>query len=266
MSETQTLQDLALHRLPLGGVHVIDGHCHLGPNSEFFQPGNDAATMVRTMDRIGIDQSCVFSTLAIGVDVHAGNTMSLDAAREFPDRILAYVVPDPHQPDRVEDEVRRCLDEGARGIKFHTLRHAYPFEGPAYAPALAIADEQRLPLISHGVGTPEVLRRTARAYPNAHIIVAHIGAGGLGAQWDALHHVAAEEPNVYLDLASSGAVFGAFADVVQRAGAHKLTYGSDSPYMCATYQIGRVLFAPIAEDDKRRILGANLAALLATRR
>jgi hypothetical protein len=36
--------------------------------------------------------------------------------------------------------------------------------------------------------------------------------------------------------------------------------------MCPTHQIGRVLLAPIAEEDKRRILGSNLAALLETRR
>jgi len=36
--------------------------------------------------------------------------------------------------------------------------------------------------------------------------------------------------------------------------------------MCASYQIGRVLLAPIAEASRRRILGETLAGLLATRR
>jgi predicted TIM-barrel fold metal-dependent hydrolase len=259
-----SLAESALAGLPLTGVQVIDGHCHLGPHAGFFQPGNDAAALVRTMDRIGIDQACVFSTLAITSDMRGGNDLSLAAARAFPDRLLAYVVPDPHRPEELQNEVQRCFDAGARGIKFHTGVHKYPFDGPAYTVGLAFADAHRLPLISHGVGSADTLRRTARAYPGAHIIVAHAGAGGGGGA--AILTVAVEEPNVYLDLASSGCPFGAFAEVVQKVGAAKLHYGSDFPWMCPTHQIGRVLLAPIAEEHKRRILGANLAALLATRR
>ena len=49
-------------------------------------------------------------------------------------------------------------------------------------------------------------------------------------------------------------------------GTRKLVYGSDIPVVCATYQIGRVLLAPIPEEDQRRILGGTRSALLATRR
>ena len=78
--------------------------------------------------------------------------------------------------------------------------------------------------------------------------------------------LAQQEPNVYLDLSSSVGKFGAFAALVNEIGSHKLIYGSDAPVICFTFQIGRVLFAPIAEGDKRMILGTNMAGLLATRR
>jgi uncharacterized protein len=84
-----SLAEAALAGLPLTDVLVVDGHCHLGPHAGFFQPGNDAASLVRTMDRIGIDQACVFSTLAITTDMRGGNDLSLAAARQFPDRLLA---------------------------------------------------------------------------------------------------------------------------------------------------------------------------------
>ncbi len=261
-----TLREHVLRGLPLDGALVIDGHCHLGAYSGFYQPNNAAADLVRTMDRIGIDQACVFSTLAITTDMRRGNDLSLAAARAFPDRLLAYVVPDPNRSDQVPGELQRCFDAGARGIKFHTQLHGYPFDGAAYQPAFAFADTHRLPLISHGVGSPDTLRQVARAHPHAHFIVAHAGAGGSGRGGDALLQVAAEEPNVYLDLASSTAPFGAFAGVVHQVGAGKLLYGSDVPWMCFTHQIGRVLLAPISEVEKRCILGSNLAALLRTRR
>lgn len=54
--------------------------------------------------------------------------------------------------------------------------------------------------------------------------------------------------------------------VVEAVGPGKLLYGCDAPWMCCTHQVGRVLFAPLPDDAKRRILGENMTALLATRR
>jgi predicted TIM-barrel fold metal-dependent hydrolase len=264
---SQALRDRALRGLPLKGVHVVDGHCHLGPHDGFYQPANDAAGLVRTLDRIGIARACVFPTLGVHLDSRRGNDLALAAARAFPGRLLPYVVADPHRTRaESEAELERCFAAGARGIKLHTQVAAYPFDGPGYEPAVAFADRHRLPLISHGVGTADALRRTARAFPNAHLVVAHAGASPPppGAA-DGVHRVAVEEPNVYLDLASSVGRFGAFAAVVALVGSSKLLYGSDMPWMCASYQIGRVLLAPIRDEDKRRILGGTLSTLLATR-
>jgi predicted TIM-barrel fold metal-dependent hydrolase len=264
--EAPSLRERALAGLPLVGFPVVDAHCHLGAHPLTFLPRNAAEGLVRTLDRIGITQACVFSTLATRLDARGGNTLSLAAARAFPDRLLAYALVDPYRSEHeTRAELQRCFDEGIRGIKLHTGLSEYPFDGPGYAPAFAFAHEHRLPLISHGVGTPETLRRVARAHPHAHLIVAHAGGGGAAFRPGGYYQVAAEEPNVYLDTASSTGGFGVFAAVARAAGARKLVYGSDMPVVCATYQIGRVLLAPIPEDDKRRILGGTLAALLATR-
>jgi predicted TIM-barrel fold metal-dependent hydrolase len=244
---------------------IIDGHCHLGPHAGFFQPRNGAGALLRTMDRIGIDRACVFASLAVRVDMRGGNDLSLAAAARHPDRFLAYAVVDPHRGDEIEAELARCFDRGARGIKLHTQLAGYPFDGPAYERAFAFADEHRLPLISHGVGSATALRRIARAYPNAHFVVAHAGAALVGAD-ASLATAAAEVSNVYLDTASSTAPFGAFAAVVRLVGAAKLTFGTDAPLTSPAYQVGRIALAPLSEADQRRILGGNLAALLATRR
>jgi len=67
-------------------------------------------------------------------------------------------------------------------------------------------------------------------------------------------------------VTSSVARFGAFVASVRAAGAGKHVFGSDMPWMCQSYQIGRVVLAPIPDDDKRRILGGTMAGLLTTRR
>jgi len=261
-----SLRERALRGQTLSDLPVVDNHCHIGPFAGFYQPFADADSMVRTMDRIGVARACVFSTLAVTSDMRGGNDLSLAAARAHPDRLLAYAAPDPNRPEEVEGELRRCLDAGAVGIKFHTQLHNYPFDGPNYESAFALADRHRLPLISHGVGSAETLRRVARAYPNVHFIVAHAAARGAWPIVEPTLRVAVEEPNVYLDLASSVARFGEFAAVVRAVGAGKLLWGSDHLWMCPTHQIGRVLLCPIAEEEKLLILGGNMARILATRR
>lgn len=264
-SASLTLREAALRGEPLTGTFVVNNHSHLGMYYGFAQPAPDADSLVRTMDRVGIDQTCVFSSLAITADMRAGNDMNLAAARRHPDRLLAYAVPDPNLAGQVRDELQRCVDAGARGFKFHTSLHEYPFAGPAYVPAFELADRHRLPLISHGVDSPDVLRRTARAYPNAHFIVAHLGAGRRHPEADANYDVAIEEPNVYLDTAGSVAPYGIFAQLVAHVGAGKILYGDDFPWMCPTHQIGRILLAPISDDEKKQILGGAMRRLLSTR-
>ena len=264
-SKNMTLREAALRGVPLTDTFIVNNHSHLGLYYGFAQPNPDADSLVRTMDRVGIDQSCVFSSLAITADMRTGNDKNLEAARQHPGRLLAYAVPDPNLSSQVRDEMQRCVDAGVRGIKFHTGIHEYPFAGPAYVPAFELADKHRLPLISHGVDSPDVLRRTARAYPNAHFIVAHAGAGGRRTRGDAINQVALEEPNVYLDTAGSVAPYGAFTQLVNTVGAGRILFGDDFPWMCPTHQIGRILLAPISDDEKKQILGGTMQRLLSTR-
>ena len=122
-SSTMTIREAALRGEPLTDTFVVNNHSHLGEYYGFAQPNPDADSLVRTMDRVGIDQSCVFSSLAITADMRAGNDMSLEAARQHPGRILAYAVPDPNLAKQVRDEMQRGIDAGVRGIKVHTGLH-----------------------------------------------------------------------------------------------------------------------------------------------
>jgi predicted TIM-barrel fold metal-dependent hydrolase len=219
------------------------------------------------MDRIGIAKACVFPTVGLYLDARDGNDQALAAARAYPGRVLPYAVVDPRWTAAAcQAELERCWDAGIWGVKLHTQLSDYPFDGPGYQPVFRFVDRHRLPLISHGVGSPATLRRVARAHPGAHFVVAHAGANPPDvASGDDLFAVAGEEPNVYLDLASSAGRFGALATAVARIGPGKLLYGSDMPWMCASYQIGRVLLAPLTEEDKRAVLGVTMTALLGTR-
>jgi predicted TIM-barrel fold metal-dependent hydrolase len=52
--------------------------------------------------------------------------------------------------------------------------------------------------------------------------------------------------------------------LVQCAGSDRVLFGTDIPFMSPDQQIGRVLFARISDDEKRKILGVNALRVFGT--
>lgn len=251
------------NRRPISDVLIIDAHVHLGPYDRFRIPYNDAHGMIVSMDRIGIDKACIFSIVACDADYRRGNDMVAEAVGLYPDRFLGFATIDPNDPERVVEELERCARAfPLYGIKFHPGLHAYPAEGPHYRSAIEYANERGLVLLSHSWSSPRVLASLAECYPRAKFIQAHVAAAWdprVDSEW---FHVARDQPNVWLDLCSSVAYFGALEAAVDRYGSEKLLFASDFPFMDAAYQLGRVVYANIPFEDKVKILGETMKGVL----
>ena len=70
--------------------------------------------------------------------------------------------------------------------------------------------------------------------------------------------------NIYLETCSSLAWYGLIERLVQKAGADRVVFGTDMPFMSPDQQIGRILFAKISDDEKRNVLGRNAEQLFTT--
>jgi len=73
--------------------------------------------------------------------------------------------------------------------------------------------------------------------------------------------VAREYEQYYLDLAGSVLLYGGLETMVERAGAEKILFGTDVPFIDPRPGLGRILCARISDDDKRKILGLNAKRL-----
>jgi len=69
-------------------------------------------------------------------------------------------------------------------------------------------------------------------------------------------------PNVFLETCSSFRSPGVVEELVQKAGAERVLYGSDTPLMDPRCQIGKILTADISDEAKRLLLGENACRLL----
>ena len=68
--------------------------------------------------------------------------------------------------------------------------------------------------------------------------------------------------NIILDTCSSTVDMGFVERAVERLGAERIVFGSDVPLFDPWCQLEKVKSAEIDEEDKRLILGENIARIL----
>jgi len=237
---------------PLGIPDVIDVHGHLGSGWSFTVPALGPDGLVATMDRLGVRTVLCSHVSCMHGDVHMGNRLLAQAMRAHPGRIAGYVVLWPGSREEVAGEVRRRLDEGFTGVKLHDA-NGFDYTDDAYAPALAVAHERRLPVLLHTWGDLNQYEAVFQQYRNCPILLGHAGCTNVEQYVDFARRYA----QVYLELAYSGCRCGLAAHFVREVGPQRVLWGSDAPWMPFAQQIGKVVFADISEADKRTILVDN---------
>jgi predicted TIM-barrel fold metal-dependent hydrolase len=248
--------EAALTGEPLRDELVIDAHTHLGVFSYYHIPDGDTDSVVREMDRLGIDRACAFAFAGVNSDFVYGNDVTADAVRAYPDRFIGFAVVNPHYPEEIVQELERCRSLGFRGIKLIAAYQGYPEEGPNFFPAYRFAHENGMMVLSHGWGKPEFLDGLAREYPNVTFIIGH---------W-ALDYaeVVKRRPNVY-QCTCAALSFGDVERLVEAMPVEKIVYGSDFTDLPMPFSFGPILYARIPEEAKRAILGRNMEAVLRAR-
>ena len=262
-----SIADKVKDGLPLEDVLIIDAHAHLGAcaDGRMYIPTPDADTMVRLMDRMGVDLACINASVT-SPDYRKGNDLTAEAVRRYPDRFVGLARVNPHYPDEVRPELERCFEElGMKGIKIHPTCNDYPVDGEGYEEVWRFASERRTFVLSHtwynsSTCSPRMFASLAERYPDVTIILGHSGGNPKG-YMEAIG-VARRYPNVYLDLCGS-LITGAWVKrIVEAVGAEKVLYGTDFPFIDPFYEFGKVCFAGIGEEEKRRVLGLNMAEIL----
>jgi predicted TIM-barrel fold metal-dependent hydrolase len=268
------------------GSPIIDMHGHWGEFPGAHLPVADESRMLAAMDRCGVRTIVCSSHEALLGDFERGNRLMQAAIDRHPGRLLGYWAVNPQYaaswkqaPTDIEDA------RGFIGFKFLPDYHAYPVDGPHYAPALAHANKHGLCVMIHTWGgsaynSPQHVERLAMQYRNARLIMGHAGFG----DWESAAALARDYANVYLDLtavyaahdfsvlpAGSGTpsalgsalhVNGVIEYLVGIAGSRKILLGTDLPWYSPHYAAGAVLFARIGDEDRQNILHRNAKEIL----
>jgi predicted TIM-barrel fold metal-dependent hydrolase len=249
---------------------IIDAHCHLGAWHQFHIPDASLATLLATMDRLGIERAISAPMASLVGEPEMGLDEGLAAYRESGGRILLYTVFDPRRADSLA-LVRRSLGEPAVvGIKIHPAQHGCPADDPRWRPVWELAAEARVPILTHSWcisdynpaqkhAQPALFARWVREFPQVALILGH--AGGRYEGHRAATDLARECPNVYLDLAGDIYGLGLVEYLVAQVGGERILFGSDLTWIDPRTQLGMILDAEIAAADKARILRDNAVKL-----
>jgi predicted TIM-barrel fold metal-dependent hydrolase len=238
---------------PIDFHFVMDSHGHLGQHSTFLILDGGPEGVIRVQDSLGVDMTAVSSIEGTIAGWKRGNDLVIDAAQRFPDKIFGYITVNAHEPESVLPECERCWDGGCRGLKLHTNQGPH-YDDPVLEPALAFANEKGCPILCHVWGWElDHMEALFPRYPDCTWILAHAGSE----KRERYIEVVTRYPNTILETCYSVCLKGLMEWLVQEAGDDNVMWGSDLNFMGSPHQLGRVLFADLSEESKKKLLCDN---------
>lgn len=252
-----------VRRLVPPGAEIFDAHVHCGQDIDGFVAGLDELLSFLR----GSGAGRAFCFCMDEPDRHpafrAANDRTLDAAERSGGVLVPFARLD--LAEHPVEEMTRCLDRGARGIKLHPRAQGFLLNDERLEPIFALAAERRVPILIHGGrGLPPIaghLSRLMDRHPEAELIIAHGGIADLAALASAF----AAHPGVFFDTSIWSAVD--MLDVFCRFSPEQLLYASDFPYgqqpqaLLLDLRIARL--AGYTDEELSCVLGRNAARIAA---
>lgn len=200
-------------------------------------------------------------------DVTLGNDEMLALQEREPHRVRSYAAVNPNDTTHALEEIARCAERGAIGIKLAASRRA---DDPLLDPVAAEAERRGFTVLHHvwqhrtrewpaqEISDGADLARLARRHPGVSFILAHIGGGG-----DYRHTFPAVEdvPNIYLDLSGSGVDRGMVDDALRAVGARRLLWGCDITMETGLAKLRALEVIGIPRDAMRAVRWENAARI-----
>jgi predicted TIM-barrel fold metal-dependent hydrolase len=269
---------------------IVDTHVHVIASDETrvpLRPSGVGTQWFRehpvTAEEFLVTATAAGVERAVLVQAHGAygsdNTYVLDALTVAPDRFVAVVIVDPHDPDAPTRLRELAAVPGCAGVRLFGVGAGEPvwFDGDAGMALWDVAIECDLRIVATLL-TPELPRLATMLtrHPGLPVMLDHCGAPDLrdgppftdaGALFELVDH-----PGLHLKVTShvlegAGPHARAFVELlVDRFGAERLVWGSDYPQThdrpyAELLALGRESCAGLSAADQARVLGENALRL-----
>lgn len=238
---------------------IIDCHCHAGSGDGLTGPWDTRAPLNDYLQRAkaaGIQRTVLFAAFHSNYATANKEVARIVASR--PDWFYGFAfVHAARDRGRVHELVETAVRQyGFAGIKVH--RHDAPITREVCDAARAFA----LPVLYDVTGEVAVCELLAQEYPDVNFIIPHLGsfADDWRAQLAVIDHLV-RHPNIYADTAGVRR-FDLLEQAVRRAGARKILFGSDGPWLHPGVELEKIKALRLPLLQENLILGGNLQNLL----
>jgi predicted TIM-barrel fold metal-dependent hydrolase len=238
---------------------IIDSHCHAGKGDGLTGPWDTAAPLDKYFARAaraGITHTTLFA--AFHSDYGFANREVARIVSSDPDRFFGFAfVNSVHDRGRVHEMVRQAVEEfGFVGIKLHR------YDAPISREICEAGRAFSLPILYDVMGAVSVCELLAQEYPDVNFIIPHLGsfADDWRAQVALIDHLVRHR-NIYTDTAGIRR-FDILEQAVRRAGARKILFGSDGPWLHPGIELAKVRALGLLRSDETLVLCDNFLQLI----
>lgn len=236
---------------------IVDSHVHVGTASAPLGPADPETSFALWRTRaaaVGIHRA-VLMAAPVRAYADANRGVAELAGRERR-RWLWYVFINPERDrGRVGTLVSAAHARGACGIKVHWT------DGHATDEVARAAERHHMPVLFDPGGDVQGVAYLAGRHPDVPWIVPHLSS--FSDDWRAqkrLINVLVRVPNMFTDT-SGVRYFDLLDEAVARAGARKVLFGSDGPYLHPAPELAKILALDLAPEDRELVLGGNVLRL-----
>ncbi len=217
-----------------------------------------ADELIESGNQIGVTHYLVCSTATVHHQVESINSFIIQECRLHPEFIgFGTLHPDY---DNIENEVKRIMDSGLKGIKIHPdFQRFYIDEDKAFKIYEAI--EGKLPILIHmgdpryDYSRPKRLENIMKAFPKLDVFAAHLGGYE---RWDEAVTCLFGK-NIHFDSSSSLEFMSAeyARDIIRGFGADNIFFGTDFPMWDHFSEVQRFMKLNLSDDENKKILSGN---------
>jgi predicted TIM-barrel fold metal-dependent hydrolase len=254
---------------------AIDAHTHVFPVGRKWLGKYPVLTtpemLIEEMDNNGFDKAIIVNT---GSQIPEANRANNDyvsgVVKKWPNRFIGFASVCPLAGEDALLEMERAIKElGLKGIKLYPP-HGYAIDSPIVFPVIEKAIKLRVPITIHSdfhsqFCTPYQVARLASFYPEATIIMAHMGMHS--DMYFMTPEIVKPYKNIILDTsATPDHPDATFLNPVRELGVDRVVFGSDALCLDQATTLKKLMQAEkrwgLTKEEKRHILGENIARIL----
>jgi len=247
---------------------IIDADCHISP----FAEGIQVDELISRMDRARVNKAIAWLQPMYFRDVEQGNAYVDKATRLHPDRVIPFGWVDTHQGYVASRAtIHRCIDDyGFVGVKLNGAQNEFFIDDERISVPLIEEITSAGKLLAFHIGTdayeythPYRLGKIAKRFPESRILAVHMGGVASRDLTNAMIEIAAECPNII--LIGSNVKSKPILTAIKTLGAHRVCFGSDTPFDIMHVEVARynaLLDGEVDKSEKELVMGKNVENLL----